>query len=102
MAGGWDGDKSQEAARSWRAKLTFAISQFTLIGSSAGSEQPYLLGALPKPAWLASTDFTAFSTLNAEPFYRASGFRTIGLIDVSNGMEPSLSRLSSWECIYSL
>ena len=26
-----------------------------------------------------------FSTLNAEPFYRASGFRTIGLIDVRMG-----------------
>jgi GNAT superfamily N-acetyltransferase len=26
-----------------------------------------------------------FSTLNAEPFYRASGFRTVGLIDVPMG-----------------
>jgi N-acetylglutamate synthase-like GNAT family acetyltransferase len=29
--------------------------------------------------------FHCFSTLNAEPFYRASGFRTIGVIDVRMG-----------------
>jgi hypothetical protein len=30
-----------------------------------------------------------FSTLNAEPFYRASGFDAVGLIDVPMG--PSLT-----------